>query len=155
MPFINRKYTRLKNKELYSTPGTIAHIIIGTQNKIPYFKNQVAAENITRLVMQTAEERNIKLYAYCVMPDHIHLLFAASNNCSITDYVRIIKGRFSASCRNAGWEIRFQRSFYDHLLRKEDDIEEVSRYIIGNPVRARIKSVYGVYPYAGSMVYKI
>jgi hypothetical protein len=34
-------------------------------------------------------------------------------------------------------------------------MEEVSRYIIGNPVRAGIESVYGVYPYAGSMVYKI
>jgi putative transposase len=116
MPFKNRKYTRLKNRELYSTPGTIAHIIIGTQNKIPYFKNQDAAGNITQLIIQTAEERNIKLCAYCVMPDHIHLLFTPSNNCSVTDFVRIIKGRFSACCRNACWDIRLQRSFYDHLL---------------------------------------
>ena len=155
LPLKKRKYPRLKNKELYSVPGTIAHIIIGTDKKEPYFKNHKYAEVFTDLVKKTSEEKNNRLYAYCVMPDHIHILVESSGDCSITEYIRLVKGRFSAHCRKARWDIRLQRSFYDHLLRKEEDIEEVSKYIIGNPVRAGIEYSYGNYPFAGSLVFNI
>jgi putative transposase len=155
MSLKSRRYPRLKNKELYSMPGTIAHIIIGTDKKRPYFANHKYADAFTQLIIKTAQEKDINLYAYCIMTDHIHILIASSMDCSITDYVRLIKGRFTKYCRDAGLDIDFQRSFYDHLLRKEEDIEEVARYIIGNPVRAGIGSKFGEYPFAGSMVFKI
>lgn len=155
MSLKKRKYTRLSNKDTYSIPGNVAHIVIGTDNKQPYFRNHDHADTVTQLIIKTSEENNVKLYAYCTMPDHIHMLVEASNGCSIIDFVRLIKGRFSTYCRKAGWSVKLQRSYYDHMLRKEEDIEELSRYIIGNPVRAGIASSYGVYPFAGSTVFKI
>ena len=142
----SRKYTRLSNKDIYSVPGNTAHIIIGTDNKQPYFRVHEYAGAVAQLIIKTAGEKSIELYAYCIMPDHIHILVEASNDCSILDYVRLIKGRFSTYCRKVGWKVKLQRSFYDHLLRKEEDIEEVAKYIIGNPVRADIESLFGAYP---------
>lgn len=155
MPLKNRKYPRLKNKEIYSTPGMVAHIIIGALNKKPYFKKHECADAIIKIIIETAKEKSNKLYAYCVMPDHIHILTESSESCSIIDYVRLVKGRFSAHCRDAGWNIRLQRSFYDHMVRKNEDVEELSRYILGNPVRAGIESSFGKYPFAGSMVFNL
>lgn len=155
MPLKNRKLIRIKNKDIYSVPGNIVHVIIGMNDKKPYFNNQEYAEAITRLIINTSKEKSVNLYAYCVMPDHIHILTEASEHCSIIDYVRLIKGRFATHCRKVGWKVNLQRSFYDHLLRKEEDIEITSRYIIGNPVRAGIESSFGVYPFAGSLVFNI
>lgn len=155
MSLKKRKYPRLKNKEIYSIPGTIAHIIIGTENKLPYFKNHALASAFDQLLKKTAKEKEIRLYAYCIMPDHIHIMLESSSDCSIINYVRLIKGRFLTYCRRFGLEMNFQRSYYDHLLRKEEDIEEVARYIIGNPVRTGIETALGEYPFAGSMVFKI
>lgn len=155
MSLKERKYPRLKNKEIYSTSGTIAHIILGTDKKRPYFKYHEYAKAFTDYVIKTTEEKNNRLYAYCVMPDHIHILIESSENCSITEYTRLVKGRLSVHCRNAGWDVKLQRSFYDHLLRKEEDIEVISKYIIGNPVRAGLSTSYGSYPFAGSLVFNI
>jgi putative transposase len=155
LPLKNRKYPRLKNKEIYSVPGTIGHIIIGTDKKEPYFNNHEYAEVFTDLIIKTSEEKNNRLYAYCVMPDHIHILIESSGNCSIVEYIRLVKGRFSAHCRNKRWDVKLQRSFYDHLLRKEEDIEVISKYIIGNPLRAGLATSYGNYPFAGSLVFDI
>lgn len=155
MPLNKRKYSRLNNRELYSTPGMIAHVIIGTEKKKGYFENHVFAKAICKLITDTAKEKGNKLYAYCVMPDHIHILIESSKNCSIIEYVRLVKGRFSKFCRDNEWDIHLQRSFYDHLVRKEEDIEKLSGYIAGNPVRAGIVSSIGEYPFAGSLVFDL
>ena len=89
------------------------------------------------------------------MPDHIHLLLEASEKCSIIDFIKHVKGRFASYCRKGGKTVRLQRSFYDHVLRKEGDIYQVARYIIGNPVRAEISRSFGDYPYAGSLVFNL
>jgi hypothetical protein len=65
MPLRKRKYPRLKNKELYSVPGTIAHIIIGTDKRMPGFKNPEYAGGFVQFLLNAAEEKKNKLYAYC------------------------------------------------------------------------------------------
>lgn len=155
MQLNKRKHPRLNNKNLYSTRGSVAHIIIGTYKKTPYFKNHDYAEGFLQFLINTAGEKENKLYAYCIMPDHIHILPESSEHNSIIDYVRLIKGRFTSHCRKLDWNIKLQKSFYDHLVRKEDDIRMLSKYIMGNPVRAGIESAIGVYPFAGSLVFEM
>ena len=105
------------------------------------------------MVIETAKENQIKVYAYCVMPDHIHLLLEPSESMGIIEFVRYVKGRFSTWCRKNNRKMRFQKSFYDHLLRKEEDVYGTAKYIMGNPVRAGIEARVGNYPFAGSLVF--
>lgn len=102
MELQKRKYPRFKNKDLYSTPGMIAHITIGTDQKAPIFKEKEYAKAICQIIVNTAEEKGNRLYAYCVMPDHIHILVESAVDCSIIEYVKFIKGRFSSICRKKG-----------------------------------------------------
>ena len=43
----------------------------------------------------------------------------------------------------------WQASFYDHVLRKDEDIEAVAAYITANPVRKGMGSCPEEYPYRG------
>jgi len=40
----------------------------------------------------------------------------------------------------------WQDGFHDHALRREEDLKEVARYIIANPVRAGLVTRVGDYP---------
>ena len=150
-----RKYPRLKNKAVYSQPGIIAHIICGTFKKQPYFNDTELAQKFCEILIDTSKENQNRTHAYCVMPDHIHTLVEPSKEMDIITFIKTVKGRFVSWCRKNDKNFRFQKSFYDHILRRDEDIYTTARYIIGSPVRAGIEKHFGDYPYAGSLVYDL
>jgi len=46
----------------------------------------------------------------------------------------------------------WQKSFYEHILRKEELLDKVALYIWNNPVRKNIVEDFRKYPYSGSLV---
>jgi REP element-mobilizing transposase RayT len=41
----------------------------------------------------------------------------------------------------------WQNGFHDHALRQEEDLAEVARYIVANPLRAGLVERLGDYPH--------
>jgi len=101
-----------------------------------------------------------KLYGYVVMPDHIHLLIQPDDNYTISAVIQKIKSifakefklkikkRVAASLARGGDSKTiayaelieynhpiWQKSFYDHAIRNEQDFEEKLDYIHQNPIR--------------------
>ncbi|MCL4535759.1 MAG: hypothetical protein M1370_11455 [Bacteroidetes bacterium] len=75
---------------------------------------------------------------------------------SLLDFVRYYKSR---STRLA-WQYDhngdlWQARYYDHFLRKDEDILVVVDYIVNNPVRKGIAVQSSEYPYCGSFVYEL
>jgi REP element-mobilizing transposase RayT len=92
-----------------------------------------------------------KVYAWCIMPDHIHFLLQCNN---IVNFVRFFKGRMTSEARQLDPKRPlWQRSFYDHALRREEVLSEVSCYIWENPVRAEIVQNPVDYSWSGSEVW--
>ena len=88
---------------------------------------------------------------YVVMPNHVHLLISLSHvsggaspsptrGSSMTDAVRTLK---SLSSRLSGSGPLWQRSYYDHIVRNEDDYRQIAEYIDANPARWREDRFYG------------
>jgi hypothetical protein len=40
----------------------------------------------------------------------------------------------------------WQTGYHDHALRREEDIVQVSRYVVANPLRAGLVELLGDYP---------
>ena len=74
-----------------------------------------------------------------IMPNHIHLLLQIHGEVdgrsmiapTISTVVRMMKGAVS---KNAGFSV-WQKGFYDHVIRGEQDYLDVWNYIDGNPGR--------------------
>ena len=82
----------------------------------------------------------------CTMPDHIHLLVEPEGENSVDRFIGIVKGRISYLARRNGFDGEvWQRSFYDHVLRRAEDIAETVRYILENPERKGIVKNYSDY----------
>jgi putative transposase len=117
----------------------------------PVFKSGAAVPAILAQFRQSTGQRGFALLTYCFMPDHLHLLCEARTaEADLIAFVRDAKQRTGyAFARRTGTRL-WQRGFYDHVLRSEDDVLAVVRYIMANPVRDGLAREVGEYPFCGS-----
>lgn len=84
------------------------------------------------------DEQRYRLHAWCVMPNHVHVLVAPFAGHALSAILHSWKS-FTAKSANRllGREGAFwQEEYYDHLIRDEEDYDHAMRYIIENPGRA-------------------
>ncbi|GGK00660.1 hypothetical protein GCM10009304_28100 [Pseudomonas matsuisoli] len=83
-------------------------------------------------------EHLVKSLAWVVMPDHLHWLFELGNSVSVSTVVQRLKGASARQIRERTYltETLWQRGFHDHALRHDEDIADIARYIVANPLRA-------------------
>ena len=88
--------------------------------------------------------RNVpEIEKYMIMPDHIHMIirlengtmWASSPTNRIATIVRSLK---TLTTKEIGEPI-FQRSYYDHVIRNQQDYNEIWEYIDTNPLRWKMK----------------
>ena len=80
------------------------------------------------------------------MPDHLHWLIADA--AAMQQLVHSFKSYSTYAARTLGRRPRlWQRSYWDHVLRRDEDLREVAEYIIHNPVRHQIVTDARSYPY--------
>ena len=119
-----------------------------TRARYPHFREFRLAAIVARELLHLHRTGQVDSLAWVLMPDHLHWLFA-TRSIELSDIVRIFKGRtghrVNRACRGRGplW----QRSFYDHAVRAEEDLCEIARYIVANPLRAGIVRRLGDYPF--------
>lgn len=151
MPF----HTRIRlSKEIYTIPYQPCSITIGTAHRQSCFTNDPFTTACIQCLRSYSTKHRIKFYAFCFMPDHIHLLSEATRVKSLITIIQELKGLWT----KIGWEhgfqgTVFQKSFFDHFLRKDEDVRTVVHYILNNPVRAGLVKRWEEYPYLGSTVY--
>ena len=88
------------------------------------------------------------------MPDHGHLLIEGKLEesdlwQSIVNFKRKSGYWLTRNHPSEEW----QKDFYDHILRKDEDLMKQVRYILGNPVRRGLVEDWKTYPYKGSTLY--
>ncbi len=81
------------------------------------------------------------------MPDHLHWLLKLGQ-VTLAQVVGQMKGRASRDyqARLASDAHIRQRGCYDHAIRTDENLLNVARYIIANPLRAGLVSCIGDYP---------
>ncbi len=83
-----------------------------------------------------------QLFAWCVMPNHVHTVAQPLTGCELADIVHSWKS-FTAKEANRliGRAGQFwQAEPYDHLIRDEDDFQCQVEYVLTNPARAGLKN---------------
>jgi REP element-mobilizing transposase RayT len=121
-------------------------------NRRPVFGNPSLARDAVNLLKALSFECGVTLHAYCVMPDHIHVLLSPNADTGGIEFVRLLKGRLATTLRRLGVSGRvWQRSFHDRAIRQEENFREVIQYILHNPVRAGLVEDWQLYPFSGSL----
>lgn len=82
---------------------------------------------------------------YVVMPNHIHLIISICNEKTgqaDIDIFEIMKRLKSFTTRIFGGEL-WQRSYFDHIIRGQQDYDEIWQYIDENPIRWIMRKTKG------------
>ena len=88
------------------------------------------------------------------MPDHIHVVCEArSDGCDLEEFVRLFKQQTAYQWKQATGRKLWQPSYYDHVLRDSESTRSVVRYVLENPVRAKLVAEPADYEHSGSFVY--
>ncbi|MGA8221748.1 MAG: transposase [Candidatus Acidiferrales bacterium] len=82
------------------------------------------------------------MYAWCVMPNHVHTLFRLLADHTLPE---VLHSRKSFSAKEANRLLGrtgefWQREYYDHLVRGEEGFYRTVRYILENPAKAGLKN---------------
>lgn len=90
------------------------------------------------------------IFAYCIMPNHAHVLTSPQGGANLSTLL----GSYESYVTRLSWEHGvigklWQRSFYDHILRKHDDAQSIITYILDNPVRAGLVAHWQDWPWCG------
>ena len=145
-----RQSPRLKNFD-YLGP-LAAHVVIVTQHRRPIFADQSTAVIALEWLDKTARRYAALVHAYCFMPDHVHILIEVPEEVSLQRLVRWFKQMSGYALKQSLGIPIWQVSYYDHVdhvLRKEEAIEEVARYIWNNPVAEGLVDDWSRYPLSG------
>ena len=155
-----RKRTHLKDYD-YSTEG-VYFVTISVYNRRKILSKVVGRGLAPAEVEYTAygkeaerqllllEERYpfLRIESYVIMPDHIHMMLAfeektagASPRPTLYDVVCAYKSLTTRECKKIRpVEKLFQTSFYEHIIRDQEDYNEKARYIEENPLRWMLKN---------------
>ena len=114
-----------------------------------YFADLWLARMVIAEMRRLHDAAVVNSLAWVVMPDHLHWLFQMGEMASLAQVVKDIKAR-SAYRINQQLHRRgplWQKAYYDHALRREEDVRQIARYICANPLRAGLTQVVGDYPH--------
>ena len=97
------------------------------------------ADNVIRQLNEFYN--HISVDKYIVMPDHIHLLITIHNGHpgrgvpTRTSEIARFVGTFKRFCNKEYGENIWQSRYYDHVIRNQQDYDEIWEYIENNPTK--------------------
>ena len=120
-----------------------------TWRRIPHFLDAAGAFRACRAVGDPRLWLRSRLLAWVLMPDHWHGLVVPGDGDTLSSVVGRLKTNTARQVRIAAPTIErvWARGFHDHALRREEDLVDVARYIVRNPVAAGLVKRVGDYPY--------
>jgi REP element-mobilizing transposase RayT len=109
--------------------------------------------NFRVVLTNVVTKYHVVVPAYCLMPDHLHLLAAGTTlECDQLLWARAVRraiNRLLSPCK-------LQKQAYDHVLRPtehgQDAFAALVSYICENPVRAKLVENAEQWPYSGACV---
>ncbi len=145
---IRKNSLRLKGFDYSARRSNFVTIV--TEHRQTFFKDERIAEAAVEVLLNLREKYKFNLYSYCLMPDHFHALIGIGD--SEMSLSRIC-GDFKSLSTRAFWQFYdgklWQRQFFDHVIRNEQDFLETVEYIRENPVKAKLAADWKDWKYAG------
>ena len=115
----------------YQQEGDDHFITFSCHNRLPYLDSPKSKEILEQVIERTRRTHNFLIYAYVLMPEHLHLLLSEPKNLSST--LRVIKGESSKLLKGSR-EHFWQPRYYDFNVFTTRKFKEKIQYIHRNPV---------------------
>jgi putative transposase len=135
--------------------GLVYHALNRGNNRAPVFRRDADFQHFLDALAQTKERYPFRLYAYCLMSNHFHLVLEPAAGQSISRIVQSLTvahtWHFHKSSATSGhvWQGRFKSP----VISTDEHLLTVMRYVESNPLRAGIVGDLDAYPWSSYLTH--
>ena len=116
-----------------------------TCNRRPFFKKSANVELLKKALAHVRKGYPFSISAYVIMPDHIHCIWRLpEEDADFSTRWRLIKHFVTVNSHGPVW----QKRFWEHAIRDEDDLRLHIDYIHINPVKHGLAKSPGEWPHS-------
>lgn len=126
------------------------HIITRGNQKQSVFLESVDYEKYLLILAKYKNKYNFKLYGFCLMPNHVHLIAEVEKSMMLSKIMKCLNLSytlyFNSKYKKVGhlWQDRFKSK----IIGKDAYLLECINYIEANPIRASLVSHIDKYPWS-------
>jgi REP element-mobilizing transposase RayT len=147
---IREKQHRLRERNYQGEVSVSFTLCI--KDRVQLFKSPSAVNVFINILKSQVKESSCIIPVYCFMPDHQHLIVTGTDSTSgVLDFIKAYKQKtgywLSQNLSSASW----QKDFFDHIIRKDEGLVNIARYILDNPVRKGLVDNWQEYPFKGAI----
>lgn len=122
--------------------GEIYHIINRANARIQIFDTDKDYQLFETVLKEAKDRTDIKIYSYCVMPNHWHLVVSPKNDGDLSKFVAWFTmthtQRWHVMYKSIGAGHLYQGRYKSFLVQSNEYFLQVCRYVERNPVRAKL-----------------
>jgi putative transposase len=122
--------------------GYAYHVLNRAAGRRTLFRKNSDYEAFESVLQQAADFQPMRLLAYCLMPNHWHLVVWPRKDGELSEYVRWLTvthtQRYHAHYHTAGTGPLYQGRFKSFPIQEGDHLRTIVRYVERNPLRANL-----------------
>lgn len=120
-------------------PGALYHVISRGNAHQDIYRDDQDRQNFLDWIADAVKTYNLIIHAYCLMDNHYHLLMETPEG-NLAKAMRDINGNYTQwfNIKNQSAGHLFQGRYKAFVIEKETYLLEVARYIVLNPLRAKL-----------------
>jgi len=130
-------------------PDTPHHITQRGNRRAPIFFEAGDQEVYRSLLAREARRREVEVWAYCLMPNHVHLILTPHTADGLSLALGEAHRRYTSFINaRSGWSGHLFQSRFASVALDETHVMAAARYIVLNPVRARLVARPEAWPWS-------
>ncbi len=145
------------DKIFYKGYVRVAYTIdIKKRQRVFIDKNEKLIKKFINILKEEAKKECVQIWIYTFMPDHMHLILEGNTRESnLWTMIKSFKQRTGWEFKKLNAGIRWHKDYYDHIIRKNEDIINQIKYVADNPARKEIVDDWREYNWTGSVDFDI
>ena len=149
---IQERHHRLPD-EIYRGIQTVAFTLC-LKDRCEYFISSKRCIVFVDLLFSSAKKFKCEVVVYLFMPDHCHIILEGmDDDGNALSAIKAFKQKSGYWLSRYEPEIKWQKDFYDHIIRKEENLRKQIDYTLANPVRKGLVNNWKDYPLKGSTIH--
>lgn len=132
-------------------PGMPHHVTQrGNRRQQTFFRDDDYAAYL-ELMAEWCAEHGVQVWAYCLMPNHVHLVVVPSSEDGVRRAIGEAHRRYTRRVNfREGWRGHLWQGRFSSFVMDDPYLLAVARYVESNPVRAGLAQAPGEYPWSSA-----
>ena len=134
----------MPRRHRFADGGYVYHVLNRAVGRSTIFEQQGDYDAFLRTLEEARREVAMRVLAYCVMPNHFHLVLWPQADGALSQYMQWLTmshtQRWHAAHGTAGTGPIYQGRFKSFPVQEDDHFYSVCRYVERNPLRANLVS---------------